>query len=129
MVPDHLRYTAEHEWALVTENGNVRFGITQYAQDSLGDIVFVTLPNPGDDVSAGQACGEIESTKSVADVYAPVSGQVAARNDVVETSPETINADPYGAGWLIEIAPSGGDPLADLLEPAAYEALIAGEPS
>lgn len=126
MVPDHLRYTPEHEWALVTETGNVRFGITQFAQDSLGDIVFVTLPNPGDAVTAGQSCGEIESTKSVADVYAPVSGEVSARNDVVETSPETINADPYGAGWLVEIAASSADPLEGLLEASAYEALIAG---
>ena len=126
MVPDHLRYTTEHEWALVTETGSVRFGITAYAQDSLGDIVFVTLPNPGDSVTAGESCGEIESTKSVADIYAPISGEVSSRNDVVETSPETINADPYGAGWLVEITVDSSDPLDGLLDPSAYESLIAG---
>lgn len=125
MTPDHLKYTKEHEWALVTETGSVRFGITDHAQESLGDIVFVTLPDPGSEVEAGQSCGEIESTKSVAEIFAPVSGEVVARNDVVETSPETINADPYGAGWLAEVTPSGPAALEALLSPAEYEALIA----
>ncbi len=93
----------------------VRFGITHYAQDSLGDIVFVTLPQVGDEVSAGQPCGEVESTKSVSDVYAPVSGTVVARNDAAETSPETLNSDPYGAGWLAEVR---------VAEPAALDSML-----
>lgn len=125
MVPEHLSYTAEHEWALITESGTVRFGITEHAQEALGDIVFVTLPNPGTELTSGQSCGEIESTKSVADVFAPVGGTVIARNDVVETAPETINSDPYGAGWLLEVTPTAPDALASLLDSDAYAALIA----
>ena len=124
MIPDHLKYTGEHEWVLVTETGSVRFGITDYAQDSLGDIVFVTLPDAGTSVTAGQNCGEIESTKSVAEVYAPVSGEVIARNDVVETSPETVNADPYGLGWLVEVVPTDPAAVESLLSAAEYEALV-----
>ncbi len=124
MVPNHLKYTAEHEWALVTETGTVRFGITDFAQESLGDIVFVTLPDPGAELAAGNTCGEVESTKSVSDIYCPVAGTVALRNDVVETSPETINTDPYGAGWLLEVAPTDPDPLSGLLDATAYTALI-----
>ncbi len=124
MIPDHLRYTSEHEWVLITESGSVRFGITDYAQESLGDIVFVTLPEAGTTVSAGENCGEIESTKSVAEVYAPVSGEVVLRNDVVETSPETVNADPYGVGWLVEVIPTDPAAVDALLSPADYEALI-----
>ncbi len=125
MTPDHLKYTSEHEWALVTETGSIRFGITDHAQNSLGDIVFVTLPEPGVSVGAGESCGEIESTKSVAEIFAPVSGEVVARNDVVETSPETINVDPYGSGWLAEIAPTDPAAIDALLRAADYEALIA----
>lgn len=125
MIPEHLKYTKEHEWALVTENGNVRFGITHHAQDSLGDIVFVSLPNPGDQVEAGQPCGEIESTKSVAEVYSPVGGEVAARNDVVETSPETINEDPYGNGWLLEV--TGPADLSELLSAQEYADFVAAQ--
>lgn len=123
MTPDDRRYTREHEWVQMTD-GIVRIGITDYAQEALGDIVFVTLPEPGTDVSAGGHCGEVESTKSVSEVYAPLTGTVAARNDVVETAPETINEDPYGSGWLLEIRPA--DPVAvDLLLSANdYEALI-----
>lgn len=125
MTPDHLKYTTQHEWAIVTESGNVRFGITDHAQDSLGDIVFVTLPDAGTTVTAGENCGEIESTKSVAEIYSPVTGEVIARNDVVETSPETINADPYGAGWLAEVSVSDPSVLESLLSASEYEALIA----
>ena len=125
MVPEDLRYTAEHEWVLVTESGAVRIGITDYAQATLGDIVFVTLLSPETEVGAGAACGEIESTKSVAEVFAPIAGKITARNDVVETSPETINSDPYGSGWLLEITPAESDPLASLLDAAGYEALVA----
>ena len=121
-IPVELFYTAEHEWVMVTEAGRVRFGITDHAQDALGDIVYVTLPALGASVTAGEPCGEVESTKSVSDIYAPLSGTVVARNDAVETSPETINSDPYGSGWLVEI---DADPalVADLMSPAGYESL------
>jgi glycine cleavage system H protein len=122
-IPADLRYTAEHEWVAVTEEGRVRFGITDHAQDALGDIVYVTLPALGASVKAGEPCGEVESTKSVSDIYAPLSGTVVARNDAVETSPETINSDPYGSGWLVEL---DTDPalVADLLDAAGYEAAL-----
>ncbi|NQU37923.1 MAG: glycine cleavage system protein GcvH [Actinobacteria bacterium] len=123
MIPDHLRYTNEHEWAFLTEEGNVRFGITHHAQDALGDIVFVTLPDVGAALEVGDSCGEIESTKSVSEIFAPISGEVVARNDAVETSPESINADPYGNGWLVEIAPSNSEQLNALLDAAAYATL------
>ena len=124
LTPDNLRYTREHEWVDLTAEGTVRFGITDHAQDALGDIVFVTLPTVGADVSAGEPCGEVESTKSVSDIYAPVSGTVVARNDAVETSPETINSDPYGAGWLAEVQVAEGTSLDDLLDAAGYVALV-----
>jgi len=128
MYPEDLKYTAEHEWVQspVDSSGGltVRFGITDHAQESLGDIVFVTLPSIGDELVAGTACGEVESTKSVSDIYAPVSGVVVARNDVVETAPETLNSDPYGAGWLVEVAVSEPERLDDLLDVAAYQQLL-----
>ena len=121
MYPEDLRYTAEHEW--VRGGGPaLRVGITDYAQEALGDIVFVTLPEVGTQVSAGQPCGEVESTKSVSDVYAPVSGVIVARNPALDAAPELINADPYGEGWLVEIEPSDSSPLADLLDAASYRA-------
>ena len=102
-IPSDLKYTAEHEWVQVLDATTVRFGITDYAQDALGDIVFVSLPSVGQNVTAGAHCGEVESTKSVSDIFAPVSGKVAARNDAVETAPEVINSDPYASGWLADI--------------------------
>jgi glycine cleavage system H protein len=129
-VPDDRRYTDQHEWALAQggEAGNpvVRVGITDHAQDALGDIVFVQLPAVGDEVGPGNPMGEVESTKSVSDVYAPVTGTVTAVNDALADAPETINADPYGAGWLVEIAVSGddGDPVGGLMDAAAYQALV-----
>jgi glycine cleavage system H protein len=127
--PDDRRYTEQHEWALVRDEGAgtvVRVGITDHAQDALGDIVFVQLPEVGAEVSPGAPIGEVESTKSVSDVYAPVAGVVAAVNEALADAPETVNADPYGAGWLVEIsAPDGsGDPTEDLLDAAAYQALV-----
>ena len=106
----------------------VRVGITDHAQDALGDIVFVQLPTVGDEVTPGTPIGEVESTKSVSDIYAPIAGTVIAVNEVLTDAPETINADPYGAGWLVEISVSGdgGDPTADLLDSAAYQALVEG---
>ena len=124
--PDNLRYTREHEWVDVTADGRVRFGITDHAQDALGDIVFVTLPAVGAELIEGQPCGEVESTKSVSDIYAPVTGRVVARNDAVETSPETINTDPYGDGWLVEVEVGEPSGIGDLLDAAAYRAHIEG---
>lgn len=126
MVPEELRYTSEHEWVRTTEGSKVQVGITDYAQQALGDIVFVTLPEPGTLVQAGQSLGEVESTKSVSEIYAPVSGTVTARNESLHDAPDLINSDPYGAGWMIEIEPSGAD-LDELLDAASYEELIAGQ--
>ena len=127
-VPEDRRYTAQHEWVLERSGDDgatvVRVGITDHAQDALGDIVFVQLPDVGDEVSPGNPFGEVESTKSVSDVYAPVAGTVAAVNTALADNPEIINADPYGEGWLVEIAVPAGDPSGDLLDPAAYRALV-----
>lgn len=123
MFPEDLQYTAEHEW-MRSIDGGVRVGITDYAQEALGDVVFVSLPAVGTTVAAGEPLGEIESTKSVSDIYAPVGGTVTARNDALDGSPELVNSDPYGEGWLLEIAPQG-DPVA-LLDASAYRALVAG---
>ncbi|HEX2075952.1 MAG TPA: glycine cleavage system protein GcvH [Geodermatophilus sp.] len=128
--PDDRRYTDQHEWALVTGTEGsatvVRVGITDHAQDALGDIVYVQLPEVGAEVSPGNPIGEVESTKSVSDVYAPVAGVVAAVNEALTDAPETINADPYGEGWLVEISVTGGagDPTEGLLDAAAYQALV-----
>ncbi len=107
-LPTDRSYTAEHEWAK-DEAGGVVVGITDYAQDQLGDVVFVGLPEPGSEVTAGEPLGEVESTKSVSDVYSPVTGKVAKKNVEVEQNPELINSDPYGEGWLVVIEPSGQD--------------------
>ncbi|HEY2766132.1 MAG TPA: glycine cleavage system protein GcvH [Pseudonocardiaceae bacterium] len=115
MVPEELRYTQEHEWVSVSGEGTVRVGITDYAQSQLGDVVYVQLPRPGESVVPGDAVGEVESTKSVSDVYAPVAGDVVASNEALEGSPELINSDPYGEGWMIEIK---------LADPAALDALL-----
>ena len=125
MIPEDLRYTAEHEWVRTVEDGRVRIGITDYAQDALGDVVFVSLPETGATVSVGEAFGEVESTKSVSEIYAPVAGEVVARNEALSSRPELVNADPYGEGWIVEIAPSDGDAAAGLLDSAAYEKLTA----
>jgi glycine cleavage system H protein len=128
--PDDRRYTDQHEWALVqgTEEDEtvVRVGITDHAQDALGDIVFVQLPEVGAEVTPGNAIGEVESTKSVSDFYSPVAGVVAAVNEALTDAPETVNSDPYGDGWLVEIRVpgAGSDPTADLLDAAAYEAVV-----
>ena len=121
MYPEDLLYTPEHEWVRGGAD-TVRIGITDYAQQALGDIVFVTLPEVGADVTAGQPCGEVESTKSVSEVYAPVTGVVVARNPAVDAAPELLNTDPYGEGWLVEIEPSDPSPLDDLLDARAYRA-------
>lgn len=125
--PENLKYTAEHEWVSVVDDTTVRFGITDYAQDALGDIVFVSLPALGATVSAGAQCGEVESTKSVSDIYAPVSGVIVARNDGVETAPEVLNSDPYGQGWIADITVENAQvALTGLLDAVAYQQ-ITGE--
>jgi glycine cleavage system H protein len=123
MIPETLRYTAEHEWVSPTADGAFRVGITHFAQNSLGDIVFVALPQIGDEVAAGAPLGEVESTKSVSEIYAPFAGTVTAANDAVETAPETINDDPYGDGWLVEITPTDPAVVDTLLDAAAYKSL------
>jgi glycine cleavage system H protein len=121
--PDDLRYTAEHEW--VRRQGDVvRVGITAFAQDALGDIVFVTLPEEGEEVQAGAACGEVESTKSVSDIYAPVGGTVTGRNPALDATPELVNSDPYGEGWMFEIRPDDADAVDGLLSAADYQAQL-----
>ena len=117
-LPDDRQYTAEHEWAK-EDGGRVVVGITNYAQDQLGDVVFVGLPEPGSEVTAGEPLGEVESTKSVSDVFSPVTGRVAEKNLEVEQNPELINSDPYGKGWLVVIEPANGG-LGELMDAAAY---------
>jgi glycine cleavage system H protein len=126
--PEDLRYTAEHEWVRTPgdHEGSIRIGITHYAQDALGDIVYVSLPEVGATVEAGGDCGELESTKSVSDVYAPVSGEVVAVNDSLDATPELVNDDPYGGGWLFEVVPSDPASLDGLLDAAAYQATLEG---
>jgi glycine cleavage system H protein len=124
-VPDDLKYTAEHEWARVESDGGttkVRVGITDYAQAQLGDVVFVDLPAVGDPVTAGTPCGEVESTKSVSELYAPVSGEVVAVNGALEGSPELVNSGPYGDGWMFEVRAECAR-LDELLDAAAYRGL------
>ncbi len=121
--PQDLRYSREHEWVRV-EDGRARVGITDYAQDALGDVVFVQLPEAGADVAAAATCCEVESTKSVSEVYAPVSGTVVEVNDALEDAPEQINEDPYGDGWLFVIEMSNPAELDALLDAAAYEAFV-----
>ena len=124
-LPSHLRYTDDHEWVAIDGN-RARIGITDYAQSELGSVVYVQLPKVGSTVSAGDAFGEIESSKSVSDVYAPVAGTVVAVNDALGGSPDLTNSDPYGAGWLCEIEMSDAAQVAGLLDAAAYEALVTG---
>ncbi len=124
MFPDDLRYTSEHEWVRSPgeAGGSVRIGITAYAQDQLGDIVYVSLPEVGAEVDGGAAVGELESTKSVNDVYAPVAGTVAAVNEALDATPELVNSDPYGEGWLYELVPSDPASVEGLMDAAAYQA-------
>jgi glycine cleavage system H protein len=126
MIPGELKYTAEHEWIRADEGSTVTVGITHYAQESLGDIVFVSLPSVGDQVEAGQSCGEVESTKSVSELYAPVTGQVTEVNSVVDDAPETINSAPYEAGWLFRIDLGDPSQLDGLLSASEYEAMTQG---
>jgi len=117
--PEELRYTKEHEWVR-TEEGRARVGITDFAQDALGDVVYVDLPEVGTQVEAGQPMGEVESTKSVSDVFSPISGTISERNPLIEDRPELVNAQPYADGWLVVIEPSDPTQLEGLLDSGAY---------
>ena len=123
-MPDDLRFSNDHEWVRAIEDGCWRVGITDYAQDSLGDVVFVEPPAVGSAVGAGDTCGEIESTKSVSEVYSPVSGTVTAVNPALTDDPALLNSDPYGEGWIYEMRPDDPTAVAGLLDAAAYRALI-----
>ena len=127
MYPDDLKYTQEHEWVRSPgeTDASVRVGITHYAQDQLGDIVYVSLPAVGDAVTGGAACGELESTKSVSDVYAPVDGEVVAVNESLDTTPELVNSDPYGGGWLYELVPTDPAALDGLMDATTYQGTLA----
>ena len=121
--PNHLRYTKEHEWVEDKGNQRIRFGITDYAQSALGDIVYVQLPKVGELIESGKVCGEVESTKSVSEIFAPVSGKIVEVNQTLDANPETINADPYGSGWIAEVETSS-EPT-DLLSAGDYQNLTA----
>lgn len=118
--PEELKYTADHEWVRAGNANVVRVGITEYAAEQLGDIVFVSLPTVGESVETGDACGELESTKSVSDVFAPLPGVVSAVNDQLDGAPETVGSDPYGDGWLFELELTGDADVDDLLDADAY---------
>lgn len=121
--PEDVRYTKEHEWAR-PEGGKIRVGITDFAQDALGDVVYVDLPDVGASVEADQPFGEVESTKSVSDVYSPVSGTIVERNPLIDERPELVNEQPYGDGWLVMIEPSAPDVIGTLMEASSYRAFI-----
>lgn len=124
-VPSNLRYTKEHEWVEEISPGRYRVGITDYAQGALGDIVYLQMPKVGELLESGKVCGEVESTKSVSEIYAPLSGTVTAVNSELDGSPETINSDPYGKGWLLELDSSETSQVAELLTAESYSALTA----
>ena len=124
--PEDLRYTKEHEWARI-EDGSVRIGITWYAQDALGDVVYVELPEPGARVTQDAPFGEIQSPKAVSDLFAPVSGEIVDRNGEVVNAPELVNEDPYGEGWLVRVRLSDPGEVDELLDAAAYRDLLAAE--
>jgi glycine cleavage system H protein len=123
VVPEDLKYTQEHEWVARTGDDTVRVGITDFAQTQLGDVVFVQLPEPGEQVTAGQTVGEVESTKSVSDLFSPLDGEVLARNESLDAQPELVNSEPYGDGWMIELRVTDPDALDGLLDADAYQKL------
>jgi glycine cleavage system H protein len=124
-IPSELRYSTDHEWAKV-EDGRVRVGITDYAQDALGDVVYVDVPEVGAKVERGESCAEVESTKSVSEIYAPISGTVAEINGDLTDNPQRLNEDPYGEGWMFVIEPTDVAQLGELLDAEGYRALIEG---
>jgi len=125
--PSELKYASSHEWARLEEDGTVTVGISDHAQNALGDVVFVELPEVGRELTAGQEAGVVESVKAASDIYAPVSGEVIAINDVLEDSPETINGDPYQLGWFFRLQPSDPSELENLLDADAYQELCDDE--
>jgi glycine cleavage system H protein len=124
--PEDLKYSSEHEWVRSPgeADGSVRIGITHFAQDALGDIVYVSLPEVGTDIAAGDTVGELESTKSVSDVYAPVGGKVVARNEALDSTPELVNSDPYGEGWLFEVSVADAGEIDGLMDAATYQGTL-----
>ncbi|TDD20315.1 glycine cleavage system protein GcvH [Kribbella turkmenica] len=124
MYPEDLKYTPEHEWVKADGDGPARVGITDFAQDALGDIVYVQLPEVGSKVRAGDACGELESTKSVSDLFAPVNGTVTAVNESLADQPDLVNTDPYGEGWLLDIEVEDAEEVAALMDAEAYQAQL-----
>lgn len=123
-IPGDLRYTAEHEWIRDVGDGVVRVGITAYAAEALGDVVYASLPAVGDSVTGGQSCGEVESTKSVSDLYAPADGEVVAVNEALDASPEVVNTDPYGEGWMYELRLTDASALEGMLDAERYGELL-----
>lgn len=124
VVPEDLRYTPQHEWVLAGAEGTVRIGITDYAQRQLGDVVYVQLPPVGNSVAPGEPVGEVESTKSVSDLFAPVAGEVIACNDALQDNPELVNSDPYGVGWMIEVQLAERSATDSLMNADDYRMLI-----
>lgn len=127
MIPEELRYTEEHEWIATRGENTVRVGITDYAQEQLGDVVFVQLPEVGHTVAVSDTFGEVESTKSVSDLYSPLDGEVVAINDALVQTPDSVNTDPYGEGWMVEIRLNDPEALEGLLDADAYKALVEKE--
>jgi glycine cleavage system H protein len=125
--PNDLKYTKEHEWTRDEGDGRVRVGITDYAQDALGDVVYVDIPETGTEVKAGQPFGEVESTKSVSDVYSPITGTVLERNGALEETPELVNQDPYGDGWMVAIEVSDPSELDGLMDADGYRGFVEGQ--
>lgn len=122
-IPDHLLYTDEHEWADYT-NDEVTIGITDYAQSQLGDIIFIEFPEVGKEISAGDTLGEIEAVKTVSELYAPISGKITAINNELDNSPETVNLDPYGDGWIVKVSPSNPDEKDKLMNFLSYKEFV-----
>jgi len=126
-MPDDLRYSRNHEWVRANDDGSVTIGITDHAQDQLGDLVYVEVPEPGREVEADEACAVVESVKAASDVYAPIAGTVTEANEALADTPEAVNQDAYGEGWLIKLKPSSSDALADLMGVDAYREFVASE--
>ena len=126
-LPDNLRYTKSHEWVRVDDDGLVTMGITDHAQELLGDMVFVELPETGRGMNAGEECGVVESVKAASDLYAPIAGEVAAVNEALSSSPETVNSDPFGDGWILRIKPANPGDLDLLMDAGAYRAMVDAE--
>lgn len=126
-IPKDMKYTKSHEWVKPNADGSVTVGITHHAQDLMGDMVFVDLPTAGTQVTSGKECGVVESVKAASDVYAPVSGEIVESNSLLSDSPETVNKDPYGSGWMFRLKPANKAEVDALLDAKAYEALVASE--